>query len=409
MKILIVTQYFYPENFKINDFVVGMKERGHEVVVLTGLPNYPGGKIFEGYGFFKRLEDKYEGIRVVRSWLFPRGNSSGLRLLTNYISFTFLASIWGMLKLRGKFDVIFVHEPSPIFVGIPALIMKWRFKAPVFLWILDLWPESLTAAGNIRWPILLKPSEWVVKFIYKNTDKLLMSSEAFKDSIKSFGIADDKLEYFPNWAEGNFVPLKYADFEHKHLLSDGFKVMFAGNIGESQDFQSILEAAEKLKNNLDIKWIIIGDGRKAQWVKEELVKRKLEQNVFILGSFPIETMSNFFSHADAMLVTLKKEPIFELTVPAKLQAYMACGKPILTMLDGEGSRIVKEAKAGFVCDSGDAEGLAENVLKIYRKSTQERDELGENALSYYKRVFERDKLFDEVENMFKKQLRENVK
>jgi len=409
MKILIVTQYFYPENFKINDFAVGMKERGHEVVILTGLPNYPKGKIFKGYGFFKRLADEYKGIRVVRSWLFPRGNSSGLRLLVNYVSFTFFVSIWGLLKLRGKFDVIFVHEPSPIFIGIPALVMKWRFKAPVFLWILDLWPESLTAAGNITSPLLLKPSELIVKFIYTYTDKLLMASKAFRGSIKSFGIADDKLEYFPNWAESHFVPLKHVDFEHKHLLPDGFKVMFAGNIGESQDFQSILNAAEKLKKKSDIKWVVIGDGRKAQWVKEEIVKRKLEHNFFILGSFSVETMSDFFSHADVMLVTLKKEPIFELTVPAKLQAYMACGKPILTMLDGEGSRIVQEAEAGFVCNSGDAENLAKNVLKTYKKSAQERDELGQNALSYYKKVFERNKLFTEVENLFKNKLAENEK
>ena len=409
MKILIVTQYFYPENFKVNDFAVGMKERGHEVVILTGLPNYPGGKIFKGYGFFKRLEDKYEDMRVVRSWLFPRGNSSGWRLLINYLSFTALVSMWGLLKLRGKFDVIFVHEPSPIFIGIPALIMKWRFKAPVFLWILDLWPESLSAAGNITSSIILKPSEWAVKFIYKHTDKLLMSSKAFRSSIKSFNIADDKIEYFPNWAESHFVPLSYVGFEHGHLLPDGFKVMFAGNIGESQDFQSILNAAEKLKIYSDIKWVIIGDGRKMQWLKKEIAKRKLEQNIFLLGSFPVETMSKFFSHADAMLVTLKKEAIFELTVPAKLQAYMACGKPILTMLDGEGSRIVKEAEAGFVCNSGNAEQLAKNVLKIYKKPLQERNLIGQNALSYYKKVFERDTLFDKVEKMFEEKLAENKK
>ena len=406
MKILIVTQYFYPENFKVNDFAVGMKERGHEVVILTGLPNYPGGKIFEGYGYFKRLEDEYKGLRVVRSWLFPRGSSSGLRLLINYISFTVLCSIWGLFKLRGKFDVIFVHEPSPIFIGIPALFMKWRFKAPVFLWILDLWPESLSAAGNIKHPILLKPSEWTVKFIYKHTDKLLMASKAYSKSIKSFGIDDDKLEYFPNWAESHFVPLKDADFEHKHLLPDGFKVMFAGNIGESQDFQSIVDAAEKLKDHSDIKWVIIGDGRKAQWLREEIAKRKLEDNFSLLGSFPVESMSSFFSYADAMLVSLKKEPIFELTVPAKLQAYMACGKPVLTMLDGEGSRIVKEAEVGLVSDSGDAETLARNVLELYNKTDDERAVFGRNALDYYKKVFERDKLFDEVENMFKNKLAE---
>ncbi|MDD5596374.1 MAG: glycosyltransferase family 4 protein [Victivallaceae bacterium] len=407
MKILIITQYFYPENFKVNDFAVGMKERGHEVVVLTGLPNYPQGRIYDGYGFFKRLEDEYEGIRVVRSWLLPRGNSSGWRLFINYISFPFLVSFRGLWKLRGKFDVIFVHEPSPIFIGIPALIMKWRFRAPVFLWILDLWPESLTAAGNINSSLLLKPVRWAVKFIYTYTDKLLMASKAFRTSIRSFGIADDKLEYFPNWAEGHLGYQAAADFEYRHLLPDGFKVMFAGNIGESQDFQSILAAAEKLKSHPDIKWVVIGDGRKAEWVRQEIGRRGLEQTFFLLGRFPAETMSSFFSHADAMLVTLKKEPIFELTVPAKLQAYMACGKLVLTMLDGEGSRIVEEAGAGLVCASGDFAGLAENVLEIYHKPARERDEFGKNALDYYRKVFDRDKLFDEIVGMFEKTINGN--
>ena len=406
MKILIITQYFYPENFKVNDFAIGMKERGHEVVILTGLPNYPGGRIFKGYGYFKRLEDEYKGLRVVRSWLIPRGNSSGLRLFINYMSFTLLSPIWGLLKLRGKFDIIFVHEPSPIFIGIPALFMKWRFKAPVFLWILDLWPESLSAAGNIKHPIFLKPTGWAVKFIYKHTDKLLMASKAYRKSIKSFGVADDKLEYFPNWAENHFRPLTNSDFEYKGLLPDGFKIMFAGNIGECQDFQSILNAADKLREYSDIKLVIIGDGRKSQWLKDEIARRKLDDKFSVLGSFPLETMSDFFSHADAMLVSLKKEAIFELTVPAKLQAYMACGKPILTMLDGEGSRIVEEAQAGYVCASGDAEGLAGNILKMYSNTAEERAALGRNALEYYQKVFERDSLFDEVENMFKTKLAE---
>ena len=409
MKILIVTQYFYPENFRVNDFAVGMKERGHEVVVLTGLPNYPQGEIFKGYGFFKRLEDEYQGIRVVRSWLFPRGNSNTWRLLINYISFTVFVSIWGLLRLRGKFDVVFVHEPSPIFIGLPALVMKLRFKAPVFLWILDLWPESLSAGGNVNSPAVLKTVEWFVKFIYKYTDKLLMASKAYSGSIKSFSVADSKLAYLPNWAEKHFIPLKPGKFEHSPLLPDGFKIMFAGNIGESQDFQSILNTAEKLRDHSDIKWVIIGDGRKAGWLKEEIGRRGLEKNFSILGSFPVESMSDFFSHADTMLVSLKKEPIFELTVPAKLQAYMACGKPVLTMLDGEGSRIVQEAGAGFVCNSGDADKLAENILEIYRMPLEEREKLGENALNYYNQTFERNKLFDEVENMFKTKLAENIK
>lgn len=404
MKILIVSQYFYPELFRVNDLAVGMKERGHEVTVLTGLPNYPKGEIYEGYGFFKNLESQYHGIKIIRSWLIPRGKSGGLRLMLNYLSFALFSSIWGIIKLRGKYDIIFVHEVSPIFVGIPALVMKWRFRAPVFFWILDLWPESLTAAGNITSPAILKPVEMVVRFVYKYSDKLLIASQAFRPSVLSFQVSPDKLYYLPNWSEATALPDKNDDFKYTSLIPEGFKIMFAGNVGESQDFPAILDAAEKLKEYKSIKWLIIGSGRRVEWIKNEIAARGLADNFLLLGQYPLELMGGFIIHADAMLVTLKKDPIFALTVPAKLQAYMAWGKPVLTMLDGECSRIVKEARAGLVSNSGDAEQLALNILAMYHMSEAERAETGKNALKYYKENFDRDLLFNQLEQLFAQKL-----
>jgi len=404
MKILIVSQYFYPELFRVNDLAAGMKERGHEVTVLTGLPNYPKGKIYEGYGFFKNLESEYQGIKIIRSWLVPRGNSGGLRLMLNYLSFALFSSIWGIIKLRGKYDIIFVHEVSPIFVGIPALVMKWRFRAPVFFWILDLWPESLTAAGNITSPAILKPVKMVVRFVYKYSDKLLIASQAFRPSVLSFQVQPDKLYYLPNWSEATALPDRTADFQYASLIPEGFKIMFAGNVGESQDFPAILDAAEKLKEYTSIKWLIIGSGRRVEWIKNEIAARGLENNFLLLGQYPLELMGGFINHADVMLVTLKKDPIFALTVPAKLQAYMAWGKPVLTMLDGECSRIVKEANAGLVANSGDSEQLARNILEMYRMSETERTETGNNALKYYKENFDRNLLLDQLETLFAQEL-----
>ena len=404
MKILIVSQYFYPELFRVNDLAVGMKERGHEVTVLTGLPNYPKGEIYEGYGFFKNLESQYHGIKIIRSWLIPRGKSGGLRLMLNYLSFALFSSIWGIIKLRGKYDIIFVHEVSPIFVGIPALIMKWRFRAPVFFWILDLWPESLTAAGNITSPAILKPVKMVVRFVYKYSDKLLVASQAFRPSVLSFQVPPDKLYYLPNWSEATALPDKTTYFQYASLIPEGFKIMFAGNVGESQDFPAILDAAEKLKEYKSIKWLIIGSGRRVEWIKNEIAARGLENNFLLLGQYPLELMGGFINHADVMLVTLKKDPIFALTVPAKLQAYMAWGKPVLTMLDGECSRIVKEANAGLVANSGDSEQLARNALEMYRMSETERAETGKNAMKYYKENFNRNLLFDQLETLFAQEL-----
>ncbi len=400
MKILIITQYFWPENFKINDFALRMKDRGHEIVVLTGLPNYPGGKIFEGYGYWKKRKDDYNGIKVIRSLLVPRGKSGGFRLVINYFSFAFFASLTGIFKIKGKFDIIFVYEPSPITIGIPSAIMRFIKKAPVCFWVQDLWPESV-GIGKISSPLIYKFLRVLVKFVYDHSDILLISSSGFAESIKSFGIDDSKISFLPNWAEDYFKPLnKNIFFEHDYIFSSGFNLLFAGNIGEAQDFKSIISAAEKLRTFKDIKFIIVGDGRRFEWLKEEIKKRRLYENFTLAGRFPAKQMPYFFSRADALLVSLKKNYIFSLTIPSKLQTYMACAKPILAMLDGEGAKIVQESGAGLTCTSGDYEKLAENILKIYNMSESERNIMSNKALDYYIKNFDVDILMDKIENLF---------
>lgn len=402
MRILIVSQYFWPENFRINDLAVGLVERGHDVTVLTGIPNYPGGAFFPEYGFFKKKREEYKGVRIHRVPLLPRGNGSGPRLALNYLSFAFFASILSPLYCREKFDLIFVFEPSPITVGLPALVLKKIKSIPILFWVQDLWPESLSATGVIRSEKILNSVRKLVCFIYRHCDRILIQSKAFSPSVLRLVSCPDCIHYFPNTAEELYQPvhLEHDASEHEKVTS-GFRVMFAGNIGAAQDFGTILEAAERLKDYSEIQWVIIGDGRKRGWVEEEIAKRDLGKTVHLLGRYPIESMPRFFSLAHVLLVTLKDEPIFALTIPSKIQSYLACAKPIIACLNGEGARVVEEASAGLTCPAENHEALAEAVLKMYRLPESIRTDMGNKGREYFLREFERNVLLDRLEEMMK--------
>ncbi len=402
MKVLIVTQYFWPEDFRINDLALGLKQRGWEVTVLTGKPNYPRGIFFEGYGFLKKSRDSYEGIPVIRIPLIPRGDGGALRLAANFISFALLASILGPLYCRGRFDAIFVYELSPVTVGLPAIVMKKLRQAPIFFWVQDLWPESLSATGMVRSPFILRIVENLVRYIYRWCDCLLIQSRAFADPVQRLGANQDRIVYFPNSAEELYHPVTLAqDVYERSLLPTGFRVMFAGNIGSSQDFETILTAAERLRQYKDIHWVVLGDGRMAGWVRQEVRRRGLSDHVQLLGKYPVSSMPRFFALADAMLVTLKRDPIFALTIPSKIQSYLACGRPIVAALDGEGARVIEEAGAGMVVPAEDSAALADVVLAMYRLSPERRAAMGASGRSYFLANFERNMLLDRLDRQMK--------
>lgn len=399
MKILLVTQYFYPENFKSNDIAFELQRKGYTVTVLTGIPNYPSGKFFQGYGLFKKRKQTIQGVKIIRSWLISRGHCSGFRLALNYFSWAFFASwkaLW--LGIWYKYDAIIVHEPSPITQGIPAIIVKKIQKIPLYFWVLDLWPESLISAGGVHNKLVLSFFNGIVKYVYKNADKLLISSRKFKDSIIKKGNFIEKLVYFPNWAEDVF---KNSTAYPIPALPDGFKVMFAGNIGEAQDFEHILQAILLLKEEQDIQFIFIGDGRKRPWIEEFIKKHNLTKTVHILGRFPLEAMPAFFEQADAMLLALKDESIFNLTVPAKLQAYMAAGKPVIAMLNGEGAEIIKEAACGLVVNAGDYTDLAKNILLLKTIPTTQKKQMGEKGKQYCSQYFNKQICIDHLIEILK--------
>ncbi|WP_066441124.1 glycosyltransferase family 4 protein [Chryseobacterium sp. CCH4-E10] len=381
MRILIITQYFYPENFKSNDLAFELKKRGHDVTVLTGIPNYPEGKIYEGYGYFKKRMQYINDVKIIRTWLLPRGNGGGLRLFLNYFSWAFFASLKALQLSSKKYDAIIVHEPSPITQFYPALVIKKIQKTPIYFWVMDLWPESLEIAGGVKNKFILNFFTKMVRNFYKESEKILITSKGFKKSILEKGNFENKIHYFPNWAEDT-ISSGNKEFTIPKL-PEGFRIMFAGNIGEAQDMENIMKAALTLRENKNIKFILLGDGRKMPFVQEFIRENQLEETVYTLGRFPVEAMATFFNAADILLVSLKDDPIFNITVPAKVQAYMSSGKPILAMLNGEGAENIAEAACGFSVPAGNSEELATAIKRISQMKKEDLLILGRNGKQFY--------------------------
>lgn len=375
-----------------------MAGSGHQITALTGIPNYPGGKFFQGYGFTRQKVQNYKGLKVVRVPLIPRGKGGSIRLVLNYFSFAFMASLLGPIKCRDAYDVIFVYQLSPITVALPGIVMKKIKSAPIIMWVQDLWPESLSATGAIHSKSIMKAVEMLVRFIYSQCDRILVQSRSFIDAIVQTGVARSKIEYFPNSAEAIFDTAAECSGSMGNVeFPEGFCVMFAGNIGAAQDFKTIMSAAELLKGHQDIHWMIVGDGRMLPWVREQVQIRELEKTVHLLGRHPLAAMPAFFARADVMLVTLKKEPIFALTIPGKVQSYLACSRPIIAALDGEGARVVEEAGAGLTCPAEDPESLAKTVLKISSMTADDRVKMALRGRVYFERNFESCMLLDRLD------------
>ncbi|BCA80077.1 glycosyltransferase family 4 protein [Desulfuromonas sp. AOP6] len=401
MKILVVSQYFWPENFRINDLCAELVKRGHEVTVLTGKPNYPVGKVFPEYQANPGAYLHYQGCKLVRVPMIARGQGA-LRLMLNYSAFVVSASIFGSFRLRkNHFDVTFVYEPSPVTVCLPAIFIKKIKKTPVVFWVQDLWPETLEAIGVVKSPKILALIGQLVRFIYNRCDLILGQSRAFYPGIAKYCENVAKIRYFPNWSENVFSVQKTEPIGEIAADKNVFKVLFAGNVGEAQDFPAILRSAQLLKKQgAKTRFYIVGDGRMLDWLKNEIIKGGLEDYVTLLGRHPLESMPSFYASADALLATLKDSPVFSMTIPCKVQSYMTAGKPILTMISGEGSRVVSEAECGYVADSGDFDLLAENIISMSQLPPDSLKVLGDNAKIYAKKEFDRAKLIDQLENWF---------
>lgn len=395
MRLLVVSQYFWPESFRVNDLVKTLIDKGVEVDVLTGKPNYPEGRIFAGYRAAGHGVEMWSGATLYRIPLIPRGTKGGIRLAVNYLSFICSGLFFGpwLLRRRG-YDAIFVYGVSPIFQAIPALALGAFKKVPVIVWVQDLWPESLKATGYIKSPGLLSKIGYLVGLVYKRADLLLVQSRAFVPFVKHLA-PDRSVHYYPNSVDDTFVSPGKVTLPDIPALDHGFSVVFAGNIGAGQAVDVIVEAAFLLRSRSDISFVVIGNGSRYEWMREQVAQRGLT-NLHLPGRHPVETMPGLMQKAGALLVSLADEPIFAATVPNKIQAYMASGRPILASLNGEGARLVNEAKAGLTSAAGDAQALSDAVLKLYNMTDAERAELGANGQRYFREHFDHNMLTDQL-------------
>lgn len=402
MKILIVSQHFWPENFRINDLAIELSKRGNEVTVLTGLPNYPKGRLYKGYSYRSCGYEEKDKVKIIRVPIIPRFSSSKIQLAINYLSYVFSATILGPFLCRENYDVIFTYAPSPLTVGIPGVLLKWVKKAPMVIWVQDLWPEVFRAVEAPKSNIFFYAVEILIKWIYKHSDLILVQSKGFIAPTSKLAKDNKRIEYFPNWAESLYRPIKKKKFikDLDKIPNNEFIAMFAGNIGSAQSIETIVEAAEKLKSH-PIHWVILGDGRKREWLEKEITKKSLKKYFHILGRKPMELMPDYFSNADVLLATLRSHPVMCAWIPGKVQSYLACGKPIIGALDGSGADVIEESKCGYAISAGDSEGLANSVLAMSKNNKKERERMGLNAVRYYKENFDRNTLITRLEEYCK--------
>jgi glycosyltransferase involved in cell wall biosynthesis len=395
MKLLIVSQYFWPEEFRINEVAASLLEKGVEVEVLTGKPNYPQGEIFPGYRARGCLREAHRGIGITRIPLIPRGRKSW-RLAANYLSFVCSGLIFAPLLLRGKkFEVIFVYAPSPILQAIPALFLGWLKGCPVVLWVQDLWPESLAATGHVRNRFALGLVGQVVRFIYRHVDLLLVQSEAFITPVEALA-SGTPVRYYPNSVDASFSRPATGAGPEIAGLTGGFSVLFAGNLGNAQAVEVIVEAATLLKGHAaDLQFVVLGEGSRREWLLREVKKRGLT-NLHLPGRFPVETMPGLMQQASVLLVTLADRAIFRATIPSKVQAYLAAGRPIIACLNGAGAKLVTTAGAGLAVPAEDGPALAAAILQLYHLAPPERAAMGARGRAYYEQHFAHGMLIEQL-------------
>lgn len=386
MRVLILSQYFWPESFRINEVVDSLRGQGWHVTVLTGQPNYPHGKVFEGYQAGGCGEQRHDsGYSIYRVPLITRGRGRAIGLVANYLSFVLSASVLGPWLLRKQhFDVVFVYAPSPIIQVVPAVWLAFLKRAKLVTWVQDLWPQSLEATGFVRNQRVLDMVAVLVRWIYRRCDLLLVSSEAFLATVKAMA-GETPVQYHPNPGEMTFDQTALQT-PSSLVLAPGFNVVFAGNLGTVQALGTVLDAAELLQRHADVRIVLVGSGSRSNWLQQEVLRRQL-RNVQLAGRFAPEAMPAILAQASVLLVSLVCSPIMSQTVPSKIQAYLAAGKPVIASLDGEGARVIEASGAGIACPAEDAAGLAEAVLQLRALPDGDLQRMGTAGRTYYTQHF----------------------
>ena len=393
--ILVISQYFYPEPFRINDMCVELVKRGYKVTVLTGIPNYPQGEYYEGYSLTRKRTEEWNGIRIVRIPLMARGKSS-IGLICNYLSFAASGYIWKSLS-KIKVDYVFSFEVSPM---TQALIGCWyarKHQVPHYLYVQDLWPENVITVTGISNPIVIKPIDKMVDYIYKNTDEIFATSPSFVEAIcnRKRSVSHSKVHYWPQYAEDFYKPMEKTSVE-EIPEDDSFKVIFTGNIGTAQGLQILPQTAEILREE-NVKFVIVGDGRYLDEFKQEIQKRNVQDKFIMIARQPAERIPELLAACDAAFLSFQNDELWTKTIPAKLQSYMACGMPIIASAEGETERIITEAGCGVCSAIGDVDKLSENIIIMTKDDL---NKMRHNSRKYFERNFEKQELMDQIEQYF---------
>lgn len=386
-KILVVCQYYYPESFKVTDVCEALAADGYDVTVLTGRPNYPTGIVPEEYLGDKHIDEMINGVHVIRCYERGRGKGA-INLAINYASFYFSA-MKRVKKLSKDFDIVFSYQLSPIFMALPARWYKLHRNVPMFLYCSDLWPESLKVYIKGESNPVFKWVKKVSRKVYDACDLISTQSDVFVDYIHEVHeVPMEKLRYIPNFADEGYLSEDYTP------LNNGFvNLMFMGNIGVAQDLEDVVEAFAKAKEELGdeakLKLHIVGGGVRLDAIKDLVFKLGIKDSVEFYGQRPQEEMPDFYRKADACIVSLKADNKIGLTLPAKVQGYMAAGKPILGMINGSCQRVIEEAKCGYCVAAGDVDGFKDAIVR-FAKERNKYVQYGENSRKYFLSNFRKD-------------------
>ncbi len=388
-RILLVTQYFYPESFKSNDIAFELVKKGYEVDALVSIPNYPAGEYYKEYGVFSKRIQLINGVRVYRAFQTPRGKkASGISLSFNYLTYAFFASLWALtMCLFKKYDKIVVFQTSPITQALPALVINKLRNTPIYIWVQDLWPDAMKSGGGVKNVTLLNIVDRFVKLVYRKSARIMISSKQFSELICLKGNFEEKIVYLPNWCDD----ILEMEMKQIPIMPEGFIIMMAGNLGTAQTLDAVMQVAVNLKDVEDVKWVFVGDGSRKEWLDGFIEDNQLQNTVFAFGRYSFDYMAAFFDAADALLITLRAEfPHLRAVVPSRLQSYMASGKPILGMIDGGAAEIISAADCGYCVEAENPKALEEIIRSKVLTSKADFSKKGQNGRLYYERHFMKD-------------------
>lgn len=395
--ILVVSQYFYPEVFRVNDMCLEWVKRGYKITVVTGIPNYPMGKVFEGYGITKKRHEVWNGIEIYRIPLIPRGSGS-IGMIANYLSFMVSGILAGKIK-KIKADLVFSFEVSPMTQVMAGISFAKKLHVPHYLYVQDLWPENVVTITGIKNPLIIKPIDKMVDYIYKNSDEIFATSPSFVDAIcnRKVSVKKEKVHYWPQYAEEFYKPIEKMTAKKQAETygipnDNSFKIVFTGNIGTAQGLDILPQVAELLKNE-NIRFVIIGDGRYLERLVSDIKNRRLDNLFVFIARQSAEKIPMLLSACDVAFISFANNELWKMTIPAKLQSYMACGMPIIAVAEGETKKIIEESKCGRVCKMDDSRELKKIILEMMTADLQE---MGKNSLCYYNNYYKKEKLICEM-------------